>query len=181
MRSCEFCEIFKNDCLVVHVWTAALHKKWSFPLRIPLVNVTKSAGNCGSSHIYWRNPQWKTSFFVQFWFWYLGISLRRDILCKVRIEEIFSSTFVFIHFKLILDSCTTLGVYSEPYQTSMMKVLAVVFSQKCSIIDIGQGSKYCSAASFLKYFSTFFVWILEWIYEHSVFLLKLCMYFAHVT
>ena len=24
-----------------------LHKKWSFPLRISSVNVTKSAGNCG--------------------------------------------------------------------------------------------------------------------------------------
>ena len=35
---------------------AALHKKWSFPLRISLGDVTKSPGNCGFSHIYWRNP-----------------------------------------------------------------------------------------------------------------------------
>ena len=40
----------------------ALHKKWSFPLRIFLVNVTKSAVNCKFGHIYWRNPYWKTSF-----------------------------------------------------------------------------------------------------------------------
>ena len=40
-----------------------LHKKWSFPLRISSVNVTKSAGNCGFGHINWRNPLWKTSFF----------------------------------------------------------------------------------------------------------------------
>ena len=33
-----------------------LHKKRSFPLRISLVNVSKSAGNCGFAHIYWRNP-----------------------------------------------------------------------------------------------------------------------------
>ena len=34
-----------------------LHKKWSFPLiRISPVNVTKSAGNCGFGHIYWRHP-----------------------------------------------------------------------------------------------------------------------------
>ena len=33
-----------------------LHKKWSFPLRISSVNVTKSAGNCGFGPIYWRNP-----------------------------------------------------------------------------------------------------------------------------
>ena len=42
-----------------------LHKKWSFPLRISLVNVTKSAVSGGFGHIYWRNPWWKTSFFVQ--------------------------------------------------------------------------------------------------------------------
>ena len=44
----------------------ALHKKWSFLLRrISSVNVTKSAANCGFGHIDWRNPLWKTSFFVQ--------------------------------------------------------------------------------------------------------------------
>ena len=42
-----------------------LHKKWSFPLRIFLVNMTKSAVSCGFGHIYWRSPQWKTSIFVQ--------------------------------------------------------------------------------------------------------------------
>ena len=43
----------------------SLHKKWSFPLRISSVNVPKSAENCRFVHNYWRNPQWKTSFFVQ--------------------------------------------------------------------------------------------------------------------
>ena len=33
-----------------------LHKKWSFPLRVSSVNVTKIAGNCEFSHIYCRNP-----------------------------------------------------------------------------------------------------------------------------
>ena len=42
-----------------------LHKKWSFPLRIFSVNVTKSEGNCEFGHIYWRNLKWKTSFSVQ--------------------------------------------------------------------------------------------------------------------
>ena len=32
---------------------------------ISSVNMTKSAGNCGFGHIYWRNPLWKTLFFVQ--------------------------------------------------------------------------------------------------------------------
>ena len=43
-----------------------LHKKWSFPLGISSVNVTKSAICCRfDHHIYWRVPKWKTSFFVQ--------------------------------------------------------------------------------------------------------------------
>ena len=33
-------------------WT--LHKKWSFLLEIFSVNVTKSAGNYGFCHIYWK-------------------------------------------------------------------------------------------------------------------------------
>ena len=32
------------------------HKKWSFSLRISLVNVTKSVGNYGFDHISWGNP-----------------------------------------------------------------------------------------------------------------------------
>ena len=42
-----------------------LRRKWSFPLRISSVNVTKSAGNCGFGQVYWRNPYWKSSDFVQ--------------------------------------------------------------------------------------------------------------------
>ena len=80
---------------------------------------------------------------------YIGISFPRSTLKKC---TVFSSILVFIHFKLILESCATSGVYLEPYQTSMTKLLAVVFSQKCSIIDIWQGSKYGSAASFFNIF-----------------------------
>ena len=32
-----------------------LHKKLTFPIQISSVNVTKSTGNCGFGHIYWRN------------------------------------------------------------------------------------------------------------------------------
>ena len=42
-----------------------LDKKWILPLRISSINMTKSAGNYGFSHIYWKNPESKTSFFVQ--------------------------------------------------------------------------------------------------------------------
>ena len=67
--------------------------------------------------------------------------------------KVLSSILVFIHLKLIKESCTTSGVYLEPYQTSMMKLLAILFSQKRSIIDIWQGSKYVSAALLLNIFS----------------------------
>ena len=42
-----------------------LSRKWSFPLGISSVNVTRSAGNCEFGHFYWRNPKCKISFFVQ--------------------------------------------------------------------------------------------------------------------
>ena len=49
------CTAFKQ--ISVDTYTEnTLHKKWSFPLRISSVNVTKSAGTCGFGHIYWRNP-----------------------------------------------------------------------------------------------------------------------------
>ena len=34
----------------------SMHKNLSFPLRISLVNATKSEENCGFGHVYWRNP-----------------------------------------------------------------------------------------------------------------------------
>ena len=41
------------------------HKQWNFPLRISSVNVTKSTVFFRFGHTYWRNPLWKTSFFMQ--------------------------------------------------------------------------------------------------------------------
>ena len=38
------------------LFALTLHKKWSFPLRISSVNVTKSAGDCGLGYIYWTHP-----------------------------------------------------------------------------------------------------------------------------
>ena len=50
----------------ISVLTILLHKKWIFPLRISSVNVTKSEVSYGFGHIYRRNPQWRTSFFVKY-------------------------------------------------------------------------------------------------------------------
>ena len=47
-------------------WRFHCTKKWSFPVRISSVNVTKYAVSYGFGHIYWRNAKWKTSSFVQY-------------------------------------------------------------------------------------------------------------------
>ena len=72
----------------------ALHKKWSFPLRISVVNVTKSTGNCGFGHVYWGNPSWKNSFFVQWsqcyteiWCFIYPYSLYRKLLVDLHCES----------------------------------------------------------------------------------------------
>ena len=67
----------------------SLHKKWSIPLRIFSVNVIKFSGNCGFSQIYWRNPWWKTSFFVQ-WTFYIGIW---PLLNSIRIKPFHATGF----------------------------------------------------------------------------------------
>ena len=51
----EIKRIQKNANFFI-TFAETLHKKWSFPLMISLVNVTKSAVYCGFAHIYWRNP-----------------------------------------------------------------------------------------------------------------------------
>ena len=62
--------------VVLLLAATTLHKKWSFPLNISSVNVTKSAVFRGFVHIYWRSPSWKTSFFVQCYSKFLSFSQR---------------------------------------------------------------------------------------------------------
>ena len=47
------------------LWSTSTAQKWSFPWRISSISVSKSVGNSRFGHIYWKNPSWKTSFFVQ--------------------------------------------------------------------------------------------------------------------
>ena len=67
-----------NKFLTIDFNKQALHKKWSFPLRISSVNVTKSTVSCEFVQIYWRDPQWKTSFLVQ---WKIISTCARQMLC----------------------------------------------------------------------------------------------------
>ena len=55
---------FLRQCLFYYVLIHCT-KKWSIPLRVSWVNVTKSAGNCGFYHIYGINQWWKTSFLTR--------------------------------------------------------------------------------------------------------------------
>ena len=48
-------KVWKGVHFIISVDDMSLHKKWSFPLSISSVNVTKSAANCGFGHIYGRN------------------------------------------------------------------------------------------------------------------------------
>ena len=40
----------------VELTQTTVHKKWILSLKISSVIATKSTGNCGLGHIYWRNP-----------------------------------------------------------------------------------------------------------------------------
>ena len=52
-----------NQRSAFNLWfTDSLHKRWSFPLRVFSVNVTKSTVFCGFGHIYWRNLDEKNHF-----------------------------------------------------------------------------------------------------------------------
>ena len=66
-----------NKFVTIDFNKRTLHKKWSFPLRISSINVTKSAVSCGFGYIYWRNPQWKTSVLVQ---WKISSTCARQML-----------------------------------------------------------------------------------------------------
>ena len=61
----------KDQFLLYH----PLHKKWSFPLRISSVNVTKSAVSFGFCHIDKSNPRCETSFFVQWSFFFEKVAI----------------------------------------------------------------------------------------------------------
>ena len=52
---------------VILLLRISLHKKWSFPLRISAVNVTRFEVFCGFGHIYWKILNGKPHFFCSVW------------------------------------------------------------------------------------------------------------------
>ena len=78
-------------CNLLHFCVVGLHKSWSFPSRLSLVNVTKPAVFCWFGHIYWTNLSWRFSFFCcvllissipiqQFLIWLL-VGIRFMLVC----------------------------------------------------------------------------------------------------
>ena len=105
-----------------------LHKKWSFPLRISSVNVTKSAGNCEFGHIYWRNPEWKISFFVQ-WYKFCSRRSRSQMFFKIGVLK---KCWKFHRKTTVLESLFNKG--AGLVCNFIKKILTQVFS--CDICDI---------------------------------------------
>ena len=87
IRAAEWGE--ELNTLDTHDAFITLHKTWSIPLRISSVNMTTFAGNCGFGHIYWRNPYWKTSFFVQCYFHISNCNNARDFFKLKIISAVF--------------------------------------------------------------------------------------------
>ena len=56
-----------NSVFLLFIDLKIRQEKWSFPLRISSVKVTVKL-RIWSHHIYWGNPYWKASFFVQWVF-----------------------------------------------------------------------------------------------------------------
>ena len=92
MLSCVVLPLLvKRDFIAFQNYLTA--QRWSFPLRISSANLTKSASvvSCGFGHICWRNPWWKTSFFV--------CSVYYRFCCyfsKIRSFSIFGHVFAFL-------------------------------------------------------------------------------------
>ena len=78
-------------------------KNWNFPLRVSSVNVTKFEVSCGFSHIYWRNPQWKTSIFVQWELHWLDAVIRHSSSSEVIVSSKSSKYPYYIFQGWILD------------------------------------------------------------------------------
>ena len=65
VNSKSFKNFYKKGVFLEVFLVLSLQKRWSLPLRISSVNVTKFAVFCRFGQIYWRYYCRKTSFFVQ--------------------------------------------------------------------------------------------------------------------
>ena len=72
------------------------------------------------------------------------------------------------------------GIHSFQIDFRILHNLRGVFRTISNIYD-AETPHYWQVRFCCLVFIIFLVWILEWVYEHLVFLLKVCSYFAHLT
>ena len=80
--------------LTVDKFFSNLHKKWSFPIRISLINVTKFSGNCRFGHIHFRKSLMENFIFLVQWYF-----LVRK-LCKNRLNAVTQRASVIVCWPL---------------------------------------------------------------------------------
>ena len=80
--------------LTVDKFLSNLHKKWSFPIRISLINVTKFSGNCRFGHIRFRKSLMENFIFLVQWYF-----LVRK-LCKNRLNAVTQRASVIVCWPL---------------------------------------------------------------------------------
>ena len=68
--------------LTVDKFLSILHKKWSFPIRISLVNATKFSGNCRFGHIHFKKSLMENFIFLVQWYFLVSK------LCKNRLNAV---------------------------------------------------------------------------------------------
>ena len=101
----------------------------------------------------------------------VGLSSARSTLKKC---TVFFSFLVFIYFKQILESSTISGVYQNCNKYLRCRNSPLQIFGK--VLHTSLQPSFLIFSTFL----TFFVCILESIYEHFAFLLKVCSYTAHL-
>ena len=112
-----------------------LHKKWSFPLRVSSVNVTKSAGNCGSVRFTEEIFNWKLHFFNAVDLICL-LALFRTIKIARYLEEYLISQKVLAHLFKEKNIMSVIPIYwNKPMNfTNMIFTLRSLFSVNFAFI-----------------------------------------------
>ena len=100
-----------------------LHKNWSFPLRLSSVNVTKSARNCGFNHIYWRNQEWKTSFFMLFYFFYVHTTIWPKYMALFHLFFVLCTT-IWSKVRVLIDLFL---LFAHDHSTKLYGPLSFIF------------------------------------------------------
>ena len=86
--------------------------------------MTKPAGNCEFGYIYWRNPWWKTSFFVK---WNLRGWLGNWVQLGLRSLVFFPATFVFSKLIIFYTCYCLMALKMGIYRLNYLIILLLFF------------------------------------------------------